>query len=59
MSNQKVLLLISGFLALTLGSFIWYVATWESRKGGGETTFFILPNNLPPEAPALATGTML
>ena len=59
MSNQKVLLLIGGFLALTVGSFIWYVATWEGRTGSNKTTLIILPEKLPPEAPAFATGTML
>ncbi|MGR3467711.1 MAG: hypothetical protein ACU0CI_07500 [Shimia sp.] len=29
MSNRIVLLLIIAFVALTLGSFIWFVATWD------------------------------
>ncbi|HEV8035425.1 hypothetical protein [Yoonia sp.] len=59
MTNRQVLLIIATFVALTLGSFIWYIATWDSRKGGDQTTLIILPELLPPEAPALATGTKL
>ncbi|MGR3490736.1 MAG: hypothetical protein ACU0DW_01650 [Shimia sp.] len=29
MSNRIVLLLIIAFVALTLGSFIWFVVTWD------------------------------
>ena len=29
MSNRQVLLLIAAFVAITLGSFIWYIATWD------------------------------
>lgn len=33
MSGQsKTLLLIGGFIALMLGSFIWFVATWDASK---------------------------
>ena len=32
MTNMQVLLLIAAFLILTVGSFIWYVATWDSRE---------------------------
>ncbi|WP_400086279.1 hypothetical protein [Yoonia sp. R78084] len=59
MTNRQVLLLIAAFVALTLGSFIWYIATWDSRKGSDQTTLIILPEILPPEAPVLATGTKL
>jgi hypothetical protein len=71
MTNRQVLLLIAAFMALTLGSFIWYIATWDSRKGGNQTTLIILPEKLPVDisaplvgtematTPALATGTML
>ena len=31
MSNMQVLLLILGFVALTLGSFIWFIATWNTE----------------------------
>ncbi len=30
MTNLQVLLLIAAFLTLTIGSFIWYIATWDS-----------------------------
>ena len=32
MSNRQVLLLIAAFVALTLGSFIWYIATWDADE---------------------------
>ena len=32
MSNRQVLLMIAAFLVLTLGSFIWYIATWDAEK---------------------------
>ena len=59
MTNRQVLLLIAAFMALTLGSFIWYIATWDARKGSNQTTLIILPEKLPPEAPALSKGIML
>ncbi|KQB97024.1 hypothetical protein AL073_08045 [Loktanella sp. 1ANDIMAR09] len=59
MTNRQVLLIIAAFIALTLGSFIWYIATWDSHKGDNQTTLIILPEILPPEAPVLATGTTL
>ena len=31
MTNLQVLLLIAAFLVLTVGSFVWYVATWDSK----------------------------
>ena len=30
MTHRQVLLLIAAFVALTLGSFIWYIATWDA-----------------------------
>ncbi len=30
MTNLQVLLLIAAFLTLTIGSFVWYIATWDS-----------------------------
>lgn len=30
--TSKTLLLIGGFIALMLGSFIWFVATWDASK---------------------------
>ena len=59
MTNRQVLLLIAAFLTFTLGSFIWYIATWDSRKGSDQTTLIILPEILPPEAPMLTKGTLL
>lgn len=29
---QKTLLLIGAFIALMLGTFIWFVATWDASK---------------------------
>ena len=55
MTNRQVLLLIAAFVALTFGSFIWYIATWdaEERVGqAGPTPSVALLEILPPEAPA-------
>ncbi len=52
MTNFQVLLLIAAFLMLTIGSFVWYIATWDSRKAGTDTSVIILPNKRAPEAPA-------
>ena len=53
MSNRQVLLLIAAFVALTLGSFIWYIATWDAEaRSGSLAPFIILPEILPREAPA-------
>ena len=30
MTNRQVLLLIAAFITLTLGSFIWFIATWDA-----------------------------
>ncbi|WP_375254773.1 hypothetical protein [Yoonia sp.] len=63
MTNRQVLLLIAAFVTVTLGSFIWYVATWDADKRADATSadapLFILAQKLPPEAPALTTGTLL
>ena len=56
MTPRKTLLLILAFVVLTLGSFIWYIATWDSRKGGAQTSLIILPEILLPEAPAHQQG---
>ena len=29
---QKTLLLIGGFIALMIGTFIWFVATWDAAN---------------------------
>ena len=59
MTNRQVLLLIAAFVTLTLGSFIWYVATWESRKAAESNALIILPKILPPEAPAYPERAVL
>lgn len=48
MTNQQVLLLIAAFLILTIGSFVWYIATWDAKSE--PQLGFIWPNKLPPEA---------
>jgi hypothetical protein len=48
MSNVQVLLLIAGFLVLTVGSFVWYVATWDNRNASAQPTSIILPKILSP-----------
>ncbi len=30
--TQRTLLAIFAFIALTLGSFIWFIATWDASK---------------------------
>ena len=32
MSNVQILMLIAAFLILTVGSFIWFIATWDAEK---------------------------
>ncbi|MDG1376940.1 MAG: hypothetical protein P8P56_07980 [Yoonia sp.] len=32
MSKTKILLLILAFVAITFGSFIWMIATWDADK---------------------------
>ncbi len=36
MTNLQVLMLIAAFLTLTIGSFIWYIATWDSTARTGQ-----------------------
>jgi len=59
MTNRQVLFIIAAFLTVTVGSFIWYVTTWDNRQASAPAPIFILAQKLPPEAPALATGTAL
>jgi len=59
MKTKHILLVIAAFLTVTVGSFIWYVATWDNRQASAPAPIFILAQKLPPEAPALATGTAL
>ena len=56
MTNLQVLLLIGAFITLTLGSFIWFIATWnadaEQPVSGLQThPALALVKILPPEAP--------
>ena len=32
MTNRQVLMLIAAFITLILGSFIWFIATWDADK---------------------------
>ncbi|MDX8347452.1 hypothetical protein SLH49_05580 [Cognatiyoonia sp. IB215446] len=32
MTNRQVLLIIAAFVTLTLGSFIWFAATWDAEN---------------------------
>lgn len=32
MSIKKIMLLIAAFLTLIIGSFIWFIATWDADK---------------------------
>ena len=63
MTNRQVLLLIAAFVALSLGSFIWYIATWDGDARVGQTQdsipSFILANKLPPDAPAFQERAVL
>lgn len=31
-ANQKTLLAIAAFVALCVGSFIWFIATWDATR---------------------------
>lgn len=62
MTNRQVLMLIAAFLALTIGSFVYYIATWnpaERTSDHHSAPAFILANILPPEAPAPSKGRTL
>ena len=63
MTNRQVLLIIAAFVTLTLGSFIWYIATWDSaaRTDAAQTPPLTLAlfEILPPEAPTLTKGMPL
>ncbi|WP_342078443.1 hypothetical protein [Yoonia sp. SS1-5] len=58
MSNAQVLLLIAAFVTLTLGSFIWFIVTWDadneksiSQAASPATQFTIIsPKILAPQA---------
>ena len=53
MTNLQVLLLIAAFLTLTIGSFIYYIATWDAQE---PTSSIILPKILAPQASDLSQG---
>ncbi len=63
MTNRQVLMIIAAFVIVTLGSFIWYIATWDAdartSANHPDAPIFILAQKLPPEAPALSKGTLL
>ena len=48
MTPIRTLLLIMAFLVLTVGSFVWYVATWDAAAE--EPLTFTFPQLLPSEA---------
>ncbi len=58
MSKTRILLLIAAFLTVTIGSFIYYVATWDNREAKAQAPAFILAQKLPPEAPIFSTGAV-
>ena len=54
MTNIQVLALIAAFLFLTVGSFIYFIATWDADKE--QPVSIILPKISPPEAPTPSQG---
>lgn len=63
MTNRQVLLMIAAFVTITLGSFIWYVATWDADKRTSasptDAPFITLAEIFQPAVPATKTGTIL
>jgi hypothetical protein len=63
MTNRQVLMMILAFVVLTLGSFIWYIATWDAEKRSdmlhAAPLTLALLEILPPEAPLPAKGMTL
>jgi hypothetical protein len=63
MTNRQVLMIIAAFVTLTLGSFIWYIATWDAEKRTDllqpQPFTLALFEILPPEAPTPAKGGVL
>jgi len=55
MTNIQVLALIAAFLFITVGSFIYFIATWDADKEQPVSSI-ILPKISPPEAPHLSQG---
>jgi len=56
MSNAKVLMLIAAFLCITVGSFIYFIATWDADAE--QPVSIILPQISPPEAPHMSQGAI-
>jgi len=56
MSTPQILMLIAGFLLLTVGSFIYFVATWDADKE--QPVSIILPKISPPEASPANKGAI-
>lgn len=44
--NQRILLAIAAFVTLTLGTFIWFIASWDPAKKESLTG---LPTAIQPE----------
>ena len=57
MTNAQVLALIAAFLFVTVGSFIYYIATWDAAKE--ESLSIILPKILAPQASELNKGAVV
>lgn len=55
--------MIAAFVTITLGSFIWYVATWDADKRTSasptDAPFITLAEIFQPAVPATKTGTIL
>lgn len=49
---SRTLLLIAAFLTFMIGSFIWFVATWDAANE--QPVGFFWPEKLPPEGPHAA-----
>ena len=48
--TQRTLLIILAFVTLTLGSFIWYIATWDPSERAPVSTLpaaFLFAQNIP------------
>lgn len=48
----RTLLLIAAAITLMIGSFIWFVATWDATKE--QPISFVLPKILAPQGPPAA-----
>ncbi len=67
MTNKQVLLMIAAFVTITLGSFIWYIATWDADARTEliptNAPLFILADGLRPfpaeTIPRIVSGTPL